>query len=1098
MHRSGTSALSGALQILGADVGPHPVAKAGDNPTGFWEHVDIVALHEKFLSAAGSSWQDVSPFVSGWEHGEGAAWFRRELKEILQRDFASPLLWVVKDPRLCRLFPLWRPVLSELGIHPGLVILTRNPVEVAASLQHRDGLEDTTSHLLWLQHMLAAEKASRGSHRTFLTYSELLNDPLSAFKKIAFDLRLNWPKPIESVQAGLRSFLAPELRHHQATAEQTDKVSPLRGIARQCAAVLQSGGVCAGADFEAALDAIAAALGDGMALLQAEQEMRSLRVIAAQKSELEKTVRSRDESIWYLKGESARLSTRTAELEISLRTKDTEREGVEQTLAAKDIEFAGKEQELADSLQKRAMDLATIKKMEASLYWRLREVLRQPKKALREIFHRRKHSDSPPIPQPVAVPPPGASAEPPSETPVPFPVVEPLPVIEVPPKSDALAELIIQPALAAGDAQRVLNHQIPFSLRRRPDIISFSVIDWDFRYQRPQQIMAQFAREGHRVFYLSLARLLPMNASPRFTVKELQENVFEVSLAALRPLDTGVRVIEGLEADTILESLDELRRAWNINEAVAYVMIASWEPVATATKHRWGWKLLYDCMDEWQSFQGVHPSIPQAEQTLVQQSDLVVVTAQRLYEKWSPAGRPMVLARNAVDIEFYERRYGPNTLLDTLPHPIIGFYGGIEDWFDIELMLHVARARPNYTFVLIGAVYGVDFTALASLVNVNFCGLQPYENMPLYLYHFDACMIPFKLNEVTRAVDPVKFYEYISWGKPVVSVNLPELEQYRDYLYLAANKEEFVLQLDAALQERNPDMVERRKELARKNSWQHRVSVIKDGLTGVTPLASIIIVTFGNRALTQLCIESILRNTDHPNFEVIVVDNASKDGTPSYLRFVEQREPRVKVILNSKNAGFSAANNQGLALAQGEHLVIQNNDTIVPPGWLTRLLRHLDDPEIGLVGPRSNTVSNEARLVADYTTWQGMEQFAAEVTWPQDGKVADVPMLAMFCVAMRRETFEKIGPLDEQFGIGMFEDDDYALRVRQAGYRIVCAADVFVHHFGQAAFKELAMTGEYDPLFKENRHRFERKWNLIWEVHRQAELQFAPHGGNRT
>ena len=173
-------------------------------------------------------------------------------------------------------------------------------------------------------------------------------------------------------------------------------------------------------------------------------------------------------------------------------------------------------------------------------------------------------------------------------------------------------------------------------------------------------------------------------------------------------------------------------------------------------------------------------------------------------------------------------------------------------------------------------------------------------------------------------------------------------------------------------------------------------------LAAATPLASIVIVTYGNRAITQLCLESILRNTDHPNYEIIVVDNASKDGTPSYLRFIEQREPRIKVILNSKNGGFSAANNQGLALAAGQHLVIQNNDTMVPPGWLTRLLRHLDDPEVGLVGPRSNAVSNEAWLESDYTTWRGMEQFAAEQTWPQDGKVADISMLALFCAALRR------------------------------------------------------------------------------------------------
>ncbi|MEI8313783.1 MAG: glycosyltransferase, partial [Verrucomicrobiota bacterium] len=380
---------------------------------------------------------------------------------------------------------------------------------------------------------------------------------------------------------------------------------------------------------------------------------------------------------------------------------------------------------------------------------------------------------------------------------------------------------------------------------------------------------------------------------------------------------------------------------------------------------------------------------------------------------------------------------------------------------------------------------------LERLPNVHLFGLQPYERMPRYLYHFDVCIIPFKLNEVTRATDPVKFYEYVSSGKPVVSVNLPELEQYRDYLYLAATKEEFALNLDAALQERDPGLVERRKELARQNSWNQRVEAIKDGLTGVTPLASIIIVTFGNLALTRLCIESVLRETGHPHFEVIVVDNASNDGTPSYLSFIAQRDSRIKVILNPKNVGFAAANNQGLALAAGAHLVLLNNDTIVPPGWLTRLLRHLDDPRVGLVGPRTNFAGNEARLETGYTTKRGMEQFAAEHTWANDGREADIAMLAMFCMAMRRDTFKKLGPLDEQFGIGLFEDDDYSQRAKQAGYRVVCAGDVFVHHFGQSAFKELGATGEYARLFAENQRCYEQKWNLIWERHRHAELPYV-------
>src|SRR5262249_43630181 len=228
--------------------------------------------------------------------------------------------------------------------------------------------------------------------------------------------------------------------------------------------------------------------------------------------------------------------------------------------------------------------------------------------------------------------------------------------------------------------------------------------------------------------------------------------------------------------------------------------------------------------------------------------------------------------------------------------------------------------------------------------------------------------------------------------------------------------------------------------------------------------------------LTRLCLESLFRNTDYPNYEVIAVDNDSTDDTQSYLVKLSERYENLKIILNETNLGFAKANNQGIRLSSGDYIVLLNNDTIVPRGWLSRLLKHLVDPKVGIVGPVTNFVGNEAKLQVGYRTWAEMEEFAQDQTWDNHGRIADIHMLAMFCVAMRREVFEAVGELDEQFGIGMFEDDDYSLRVRQKGYRVICAADAFVHHFGQAAFGKLIRTGLYDRIFNDNREKFERKW----------------------
>lgn len=258
------------------------------------------------------------------------------------------------------------------------------------------------------------------------------------------------------------------------------------------------------------------------------------------------------------------------------------------------------------------------------------------------------------------------------------------------------------------------------------------------------------------------------------------------------------------------------------------------------------------------------------------------------------------------------------------------------------------------------------------------------------------------------------------------------------------------------------------------------------------PLVSIIIVTFNNVEYTRFCIWSIYAKTIHPNFELIIVDNASTDGTREYLNSLKEKWNNIKIIINDKNLGFAAANNIGIKESKGSYIIFLNNDTIVTRGWISGLIKYLRGPEVGIVGPVTNSIGNEARIEVSYKnlieelTYQNileMGLFAKRYSSRNRGVSFDIPVLALYCAAIRREMIDKIGLLDERFSIGMFEDDDYCMRIRNAGFKVICAEDVFIHHFGGLSFFKL-VPEEYHRIFNENRKKYELKWGIEWVPHK--------------
>lgn len=248
----------------------------------------------------------------------------------------------------------------------------------------------------------------------------------------------------------------------------------------------------------------------------------------------------------------------------------------------------------------------------------------------------------------------------------------------------------------------------------------------------------------------------------------------------------------------------------------------------------------------------------------------------------------------------------------------------------------------------------------------------------------------------------------------------------------------------------------------------------------VFPEVTIIVVTYRNRGLCEACLAAVARNTPWPGLEVLVVDNGSRDGTARMLEELRARDRRVQVISNDDNLGFARAANQGLRRAQGDIVVLLNDDTVVGPGWLSRLVMHLEsDARLGLVCPVTNEIGGDAKVPITYTTFHEMEEFA--VAWAHDhaGQRRATKTVALFCAAARRSTLASVGFLDERYEVGMFEDDDLSLALRRHGMDLAVAEDAFVHHVGQATFGRLS-DSEYLAIWEANRRRFEAKWGERW------------------
>lgn len=328
MHRSGTSTVTRGLNLLGAYLGEENdlMKPLPENPEGFWERYDIYYLQNRILATMKRDWDATAPLPEGWHRSAEISPLKEELVALVKEKFCGKQLWAWKDPRTCLLLPLWKDVLAELGIELKILFVVRNPIDVARSLEKRNGFTLAKGLGIWFNHTITALKEAEGLDTVFLSYDSFLDSWETDLKRCAAGLALKWPVDEISLQTEMVTFMRRDLRHSVSGTDELIALKPPEPVIRLYMLLLDilSGNVALHAaakmtksnyqeftSYAQLFEYDMAALADCRKLL--EEKAVSTEMLPAF-TELEKELDSRTEWAWKLNYEVKLLREQVASL----------------------------------------------------------------------------------------------------------------------------------------------------------------------------------------------------------------------------------------------------------------------------------------------------------------------------------------------------------------------------------------------------------------------------------------------------------------------------------------------------------------------------------------------------------------------------------------------------------------------------------------------------------------------------------------------------------------------------------------------------------------------------------------------------------------
>jgi len=373
------------------------------------------------------------------------------------------------------------------------------------------------------------------------------------------------------------------------------------------------------------------------------------------------------------------------------------------------------------------------------------------------------------------------------------------------------------------------------------DIVCFGGRRWNVQPGTQEHVLKRLARENRVLYVEAYKNIFSALADPArrssaldwtVTPERSPDGLYLWAPPPVLPLARKLVVPDLINKTVVLRALKRVLKQLGFTCPILWFYSLRYSFAASRLESS---AIIYHCVDAHYADAGdavEREELLRREKQLAESADIVICTARSLYQRLVGWNRESYYIPNGAEVE----RFTPTVLervaiaqeLTGIKRPVLGYCGIINRDFDVDLIRCLAEQRPSWSIALIGRVTEIDteIAHLRTLPNVHFLGMQPHSRIPSFVKGFDICLLPYKVNEMTRSIYPLKFFEYLATGKPVVSTRLPELEEFSDLIYFTRDGEQFLSRVEAGLAESDQQLSGRRVAVALANGWDKRMEQI--------------------------------------------------------------------------------------------------------------------------------------------------------------------------------------------------------------------------------------------------------------------------------